>query len=115
MNDGESCPGSEVCAATRGKPLNKYLGKQSEEEICRGCKFLPTKVEAAPDAIAEYLMLALELSTLEKGGATFPYPDALSPIEWASVTGLTLGRDRAESLEAERERREEKQKKRSEQ
>lgn len=59
-------------------------------------------------------MIALELSTLEKGGATFPYPEALSPLEWACLKGLTLGRDRAEELKAERDRLEAKIKKRKE-
>jgi hypothetical protein len=111
QNDGESCPGSADCSETRGKPLNKYLGRQTEEEICKSCKFLPTKLEAAPNEITAHLMNALEFSTLEKGGATFAYPSALSPLDWACINGLTLGRDRAESLKAERERQEERLKK----
>jgi len=53
------------------------------------------------------LYLALELSEIERGGAKFIYPDGLAATEWASLRGLTRGREKAESMRQERERKEE--------
>jgi hypothetical protein len=86
-------------------PLNKYR-ERSESEICAGCKFFPTKPEAVPDEILAAVGVAAELAEIERGGAKFAYPDALSPFEWASLRGLTRGKDRAETMKNERERRE---------
>ena len=88
-------------------PLNRYLENQSEEEICRGCRLLPTKPEAIAEDLEPFVYLALSLAELERSGAKFEYPDALSPLEWDALRGLTRGRERAESLRQERERAEE--------
>jgi hypothetical protein len=88
-------------------PLNRYLENQTEDEICRGCRLLPTKPEAIPEDLAGFIYLALNLAELERGGATFDYPGALSPVEWEVLRGLTRGRERAENLRQERERAEE--------
>ncbi|MCC6328999.1 MAG: hypothetical protein IT174_10815 [Acidobacteria bacterium] len=48
---------------------------------------------------------ALVLTELERSGAKFLYPDALTAAEWASLAGLQRGRDRAEGLQAERDRK----------
>lgn len=104
---GESCPGAAECRDTRGMPLNRYLENQTEDEICRGCRLLLTKPEAIPDELAGFIYTALGLSELERGGAKFDYPEALSPLEWESLRGLTRGRERAENMRQERERKEE--------
>lgn len=88
-------------------PLNRYLENQAEDDICRGCRLLPTKPEAVPGELAGFIYLALGLAELERGGAKFDYPGGLSPVEWESLRGLTRGRERAESLRQERERAEE--------
>lgn len=85
-------------------PLNKYSGK-SEADVCSGCKFLPTKPEAVPSELAESVAIALELSELQNSSATFAYPDALSPLEWNCLRGLSRGRERAERLKAGRDKR----------
>lgn len=89
-------------------PLNRYGESQPEEEICRGCRLLPTKPEAVPEDLAGFIYLALELSEIERAGAKFEYPGALAPLEWNLLRGLTRGRERAENLRQERERADEK-------
>lgn len=90
-------------------PLNKYR-EQTEDEICKGCAFLPTKPEAVPEDLTEAVAVALELAEIERGGGSFVYPDSLSSHDWAAINGLTRGRDRAESLKQERERKDNKPK-----
>lgn len=62
-------------------------------------------MEAVSDDIMEFVGIALDLTELEKSNAAFAYPDALTPLEWHCLRGLTRGRDRAESLKQERERK----------
>lgn len=88
-------------------PLNRYGESQSEEEICRGCRLLPTKPEAVPEELAGFVYMALELAEIERAGAKFEYPGALIPLEWNLLRGLTRGRERAENLRQERERADE--------
>lgn len=88
-------------------PLNRYIENQTEDEICRGCRLLPTKPEAVPEELQGFIYLALSLSELERAGAKFDYPDALNPLEWEALRGLTRGRERAENLRQERERKDE--------
>jgi hypothetical protein len=88
-------------------PLNRYAATQTEDEICRGCRLLPTKPEAIPGELQEFIYLALSLSELERAGAKFDYPGALSPLEWDLLRGLVRGRERAENLRQERERADE--------
>lgn len=113
LNDGESCPGAAECRETNGMPLNRYGANADEDAICRGCRLFATKPEAVADEIAEYIGTALDLSELKRSGARFEYPNGLSPYEWASLTGLTRGSERAESRRTERERQEAKKKKRT--
>jgi hypothetical protein len=88
-------------------PLNRYLENQTEDEICKGCRLLPTKPEAIPEELAGFIYLALNLAELERGGAKFEYPGALTPLEWDALRGLVRGRERAENLRQERERADE--------
>jgi hypothetical protein len=88
-------------------PLNRYLENQTEDEICKGCRLLPTKPEAIREELAGFIYQALNLAELERGGAKFEYPDGLSPVEWDVLRGLVRGRERAESLRQERERADE--------
>lgn len=106
--------GSSECRETRGKPLNKYEGNgQSEDEICGGCRFFDSKPEATPPELIEYVNIALAFSETTRGGGHFAYPDALDPLDWACIAGLTRGRDRADGLRNERERKERRRKERT--
>lgn len=93
-------------------PLNRYLGGQGEEKICAGCRLFPTKPEAVPEHLRRPIQMALELAEIERGGAKFNYPDALSVLEWNILRGLIRGRDRAENLRQERERADERRQER---
>jgi hypothetical protein len=64
-----------------------------------------------PDDLAEFVGIALHLSEVKRSGARFEYPDGLSPIDWACLSGLTRGQDRAEGLKQERERKDARKKK----
>lgn len=88
-------------------PLNRYSATRTEDEICRGCRLLPTKPEAVAEELQGFIYLALSLSELERAGAKFDYPGALSPLEWDALRGLVRGRERAENLRQERERADE--------
>lgn len=84
-------------------PLNKYKGRP-EAEICKGCDKLPTKPKLLKEHLMGHAVTAVDLSILQRAGATFSYPHALSAAEWASLSGLTSGQDQAERLRQERMR-----------
>lgn len=92
-------------------PLNKYPDRP-EDEVCGGCRLLPTKSEAMPPDIATHAADALTLSELTRSGASLSYPHSLSAAEWAGLRGLTRGSERAES---DRRKREEKKNKKDRQ
>ena len=64
------------------------------------------------EPFAEHVAAALGLAELQRGGAAFAYPNGLTPLEWATLNGLTRGKDRAEGLKADRDRKEARKKKR---
>lgn len=83
-------------------PLQKYSG-ESEESICSGCKFLPTKPESVPDEIGWAVANSFELAELQAAEAKFNYPDSLSAFDWVCLRGLTRGRERAKKLQEKRD------------
>ena len=85
-------------------PLNKYT-EADEAAICTGCRFFPTKPERIPKEIWPHAAAALNLSELTRSGATFSYPHSLTAAEWASLSGLQRGRDKADKLQRERDRK----------
>ncbi len=96
-------------------PLNRYAEDEetTEEEICKGCRFYPTKPEAVPREIGFFVSAALEFSEIESSGGRYAYPDALPPIDWATMEGLARGRNRANSLQGDRERKDKRKKERN--
>lgn len=72
---------------------------------------MATKPENVPEKLTDAMSLALGLMEIQRAGAAFAYPTALSKLEWAALAGLQRGRDRAEALRAERDRREARKKK----
>lgn len=106
LNDGESCPGAERCRRDK-RPGNLWKYPEADEErVCRQCELFTTKPEQIPEELAPHAAEATDLAELQRSGARFQYPAALSPVEWAALTGLTRGRDRAESRRQARERKE---------
>lgn len=86
---GERCPGEATCSM-RG-PLFKYSNSgRSIEDICSGCNLRHTKPEASPLNHAQ--TTALEIEELQACGAVFPYPDALTPYQWACRKALYRAR-----------------------
>lgn len=85
-------------------PLNKYP-ETPEGDVCKGCKFYPTKPERIPEELWPHVAAALNLSELQRSGATFAYPDSLTGAEWAALSGLTRGRDKADKLQRGRDRK----------
>lgn len=94
----------QECRDTPGRPLNKYPG-QEEESVCKGCALLPTKPENIPEELWPHVAAALNLSELNRLGATFSYPHSLTAVEWASLSGLQRGRDKADKLQKDRDRK----------
>jgi len=84
---GERCPGEEQCS--RNGPLFKYRGRPVED-VCAGCNLRHTKPEATP--LIQAQNTALELEELQACGATFAYPDALTPYQWACRKALYRAR-----------------------
>lgn len=83
------------CRSTRGKPLNRYEGSDPET-VCLGCPLVATKAEALDPQILQFAEAATRLAELNRGGAQFDYPNALTAAEWAAIAGLTRGRERAQ-------------------
>jgi hypothetical protein len=105
LNDQQFCPGAERCRAEKG-PGNLWKYPEEEEErVCTGCKLIATKPESTPTRLALFAALSTELAELKTAGAAFAYPQALAPLEWAALTGLTRGREKADTLRDARERK----------
>lgn len=85
-------------------PLNKYPD-QPEETVCQGCRLFDTKPETIAEEIEEHFYAALNLAEIERCGGRFAYPDGLSLAEWNSLKALTRGREKAERLDREREKK----------
>jgi len=111
LNDGESCPGADTCREKKG-PGNLWKYPETpEDEICKGCKLYRTKPERMPEHLARHAETATTLAELQRSGASFSYPHALQAAEWASLSGLTRGRERAETMRQERDRKDQKTRK----
>src|SRR5262249_6636754 len=84
LNSGRGCPGEEVCALTG--PLRDK--SRPIEAICAGCPLKATKPGAQPGHLSAPIIETLRLDDLKQAGATFAYPDALSPLGWAGLRAL---------------------------
>jgi hypothetical protein len=67
------------------------------EDICADCRFLPTKPGHEPEHLRYAIHRAAELDALKSSGATFPYPDALTPFEWTCLSALQTARTKSEA------------------
>jgi hypothetical protein len=84
------------------KPLEafrKNAGKSAEDE------------EALPGHLSALIIDALRLDRLRETGATFSYPDALTPVQWAALDALTIARrrDQQEDFESKRQDQQERE------
>lgn len=90
---------------TKGKPLFTYKDGDVAS-VCGGCKLVRSKPEVVPDELRDFVGSGFRLAEINNAGGTFEYPDALTPLEWASLTTLKRGQSRADATE--RKRREKK-------
>lgn len=100
-------------------PLVKYENSPNFDEnlVCTGCKWYPTKTDAAADRIYEMIdhekiilqteismvqilrgvYRAFELAETQNAGAQFVYPDSLDPLDWQYLKSFTNGRNTADT------------------
>src|SRR5262244_1971176 len=88
LNGGKACPGEEVCALTG--PLRDK--SRPIEAICAGCPLNATKPGAQPGHLSALIIETLRLDDLKQSGATFAYPDVLSPLQWEGLRALQRAR-----------------------
>jgi hypothetical protein len=64
------------------------------EVICQGCPLRHTKPGTQPGHLSTLIIEVLRLDELKESGATFAYPETLSPLEWAGLQALQRARRR---------------------
>lgn len=76
--------------------------------ICEGdgdsikeCPLLLTKPGQVSPELQKWASTAYRLARLKEYGATYAYPDALRPAEWAALDGIALGRIEDEGRDRE--------------
>jgi hypothetical protein len=81
--------------------LRKNDGKARERE----------EDSSAPGHLFAVIVEALRLDRLRETGATFSYPDALTPVQWAALDALTIARrrDQQEDFESKRQDQQERE------
>lgn len=106
-------------------PLKKYPN-DDEKTVCGSCPFFPTKVESIdlvvenllaktkfvrgeevpvlslcsdvhPQNIISNIFEAFYLDGKKESGATFPFPDSLSILQWTALDSIANGRNRAQN------------------
>jgi hypothetical protein len=58
-----------------------------------------------PGHLSPLISDVLRLDLLREAGATFPYPDALTPLQWAGLGALTSARRKDQEKEFEARRK----------
>jgi len=104
--DYQTCPGEDKCESEETGVIFtalKYDPGEPIDAICGRCKLLETKPGQEPPQLTQAIVRANELDALRSAGATFAYPDALTPFEWACIAALQAGRNLSEA-NAHRER-----------
>lgn len=82
------------------------------EETCGKCPLRQTKPGTEPEELIRWITMALDLDALKEQGASFAYPETLSPREWLVMKAL--GSARAKEREKESRRRDGEARERSE-
>lgn len=106
MKNGEDfpqCPGEDECPRYPNLPL--YQGRKTAAEACGTCERRLTKPghyrHLTFEAVQRFAAGVLRLDRLRSRGATFAYPNALEPWQWAGLETLEAAerRDSAERRE----------------
>jgi len=98
--DYQTCPGEDKCESEETGVIHKarqYDPDEPIDAICGRCKLLETKPGQEPPQLTQAIVRANELDALRSAGATFAYPDALTPFEWACIAALQDGRNLSEA------------------
>lgn len=66
----------------------------------------PNKEPPVPEHLSALVSDILRLDVLKEAGATFSYPDALSPLQWVGLEALTNARRRHQEKDHELRQRE---------
>lgn len=102
---GRRCPGEMECSES-GRISEFADSGLTVLEICHGtetstpCELRGTKPPTEPPLLLDGINAALDLEKLHEGGATFAYPDSLSPRQWAALRALRDARREAEDTAA---------------
>lgn len=89
----ERCPGEAKCAEVgRIRDIRSRAPDTPIDAICAACHLNETKPGNEPTHLTPAILTAQELDILHAGGATFAYPDALSPTEWICLKALQHAR-----------------------
>jgi hypothetical protein len=111
QQDGKRCPGEAICqkgeeeyyllARPGAGEADEATGTPIASMICPNCPLFSTKQGSEPRHVAEAISVAMEHEEEVKNGYRFGDRNELTPLEWASVKGLSRGRARFEEwLEA---------------
>lgn len=107
--NAERCPGETVCT-DGGRIWQERRTAQAELPvltICEGdgerppCPLLWSKEGQATPDLLHCAAQAYRLHRLAENGATFAYPDALTPMEWAIVDAFAIARIDTDNKDAE--------------
>jgi hypothetical protein len=72
-------------------PLSRYK-EQPIEQTCAGCEKRDTKPGSQPMWLVGPISDVILLDEVKACGGTFPYPDGLTPRQWASLRALERAR-----------------------
>jgi hypothetical protein len=104
--NGKRCPGEEECQL--GKDPAHLLARPGKGEtaadICPRCPLIKTKPENTPLHIAAAKYFAMEHEEEVNNGFRFNSPDALTPMQWAAIRGLSRGRAKFDEWKDEKRR-----------
>lgn len=94
QNGGKACPGEEVCevAGAPGGLVGLRDKSRPIEAVCGQCPYRHTKPGNQPGHLSTLIVETLRLDELKEAGATFAYPDTLTPLQWAGLQALQHAR-----------------------
>jgi hypothetical protein len=79
-------------------------GGMTPDEICQGCRLFRTKPGKEPPQITQAITFANEHEEAVDSGYRFKSLNRLTPLQWASIRGLTRGRKQYEEFQEEKRR-----------
>jgi hypothetical protein len=102
----EICPGEQRCETKETGRIYRILKREPDteiEQICAGCRFLPTKPGREPAHLSHAIYIANELDEDSLVCEGFDYPailDYLDPFEYACLIAIKAARRASENKSA---------------